>query len=82
MFCILIGGYVYIVYFIYLQAFDEMNIKQMKPIQQNSFLYLMKHYNTAMIGFSKGKSVSYLASIYSSIMRNSEDKVVCYKMYN
>ncbi|XP_060837177.1 putative ATP-dependent RNA helicase TDRD12 isoform X2 [Rhopalosiphum padi] len=57
------------------QAFDEINIKQMKPIQQNSFLYLMKHYNTAMIGFSKGKSVSYLASIYSSIMKNSEDKV-------
>jgi len=55
-----------------------MNIKQMKPIQQNSFLYLMNHYNTAMIGFSKGKSISYLASICSSIMSNSNDKMVCY----
>ncbi|XP_060864055.1 putative ATP-dependent RNA helicase TDRD12 isoform X2 [Metopolophium dirhodum] len=57
------------------QAFDKMNIKQMKPIQQNSFLYLMNHYNTAMIGFSKGKSISYLASICSSIMSNSNDKM-------
>lgn len=57
------------------QAFDKMNIKQMKPIQQNSFLYLMKHYNTAMIGFSKGKSVSYLASIGSSILSNSNNTV-------
>ncbi|XP_025202131.1 putative ATP-dependent RNA helicase TDRD12 [Melanaphis sacchari] len=57
------------------QAFNHMNIKQIKPIQQSSFLYLMKHYNTAMIGFSKGKSVSYLASIYSSILSNSNDKV-------
>ncbi|CAI6372649.1 unnamed protein product [Macrosiphum euphorbiae] len=54
------------------QAFDKMNIKQMKPIQQNSFLYLMNHYNTAMIGFSKGKSITYLASICSSIMSNSD----------
>lgn len=50
----------------------------MKPIQQNSFLYLMNHYNTAMIGFSKGKSISYLASICSSIMTNSNNKKVCY----
>jgi len=57
-----------------------MNIKQMKPIQQNSFLYLTKHYNTAMIGFSKGKSVSYLASIGSSILSNSNNKVVCYNI--
>ncbi|KAL4143211.1 hypothetical protein QTP88_005569 [Uroleucon formosanum] len=57
------------------QAFDKMNIKQMKPIQQNSFLYLMNHYNTAMIGFSKGKSISYLASICSSIMTNSNNKM-------
>jgi len=50
----------------------------MTPIQQNSFLYLMNNYNTAMIGFSKGKSVSYLASIFSSIMNNSGDKMVSY----
>lgn len=54
-----------------------MNIKQMKPIQQNSFLYLMNHYNTAMVGFSKGKSISYLASICSSILSDSNDKMVC-----
>lgn len=58
------------------QAFDKMNISQMTPIQKNSFLYLMKHYNTVMIGFSKGKSVSYLASIFSSIMNKSGDKMV------
>lgn len=57
------------------QAFHKMNIIQMKPIQQNSFLYLMNHYNTAMIGFSKGKSISYLASICSSIMSNIDDTV-------
>jgi len=54
----------------------------MKPIQQSSFLYLMKHYNTAMIGFSKGKSVSYLASIGSSILNNSNITVVCYNIIN
>lgn len=50
----------------------------MKPIQQYSFLYLMKNYNTAMIGFSKGKSISYLSSICSSIMSNSNDKIVSF----
>ncbi|XP_015363727.1 PREDICTED: putative ATP-dependent RNA helicase TDRD12 [Diuraphis noxia] len=57
------------------QAFNKMNIKQMKPIQQNSFLYLMNHYNTAMVGFSKGKSISYLASICSSVLSNSNDEM-------
>lgn len=48
----------------------------MTPIQKNSFLYLMKNYNVAMVGFSKGKSISYLASILSSIMNyNSNNKV-------
>lgn len=53
-----------------------MNIRQMKPIQQHSFSYLINNYNTAMIGFSKGKSVSYLASVFSSIMNDSENKKV------
>lgn len=53
-----------------------MNISRMTPIQQNSFLYLMNNYNIAMIGFSKGKSISYLASIFSSIMNNTGDKTV------
>lgn len=53
-----------------------MNIRQMKPIQQHSFSYLMNNYNTAMIGFSKGKSVSYLASVFSSIMNNKDDEKV------
>lgn len=48
----------------------------MTPIQQYSFLYLMNNYNIAMIGFSKGKSTSYLASIFSLIMNNSNDNKV------
>lgn len=53
-----------------------MNIKQMKPIQKNSFLYLMNNYNTAMVGFSKGKSISYLTSIFSLILNKKYDKKV------
>lgn len=52
----------------------------MKPIQKNSFLYLMNKYNVAMIGFAKGKSTSYLASIFSSIMNDSNDTMVSYKL--
>lgn len=52
-----------------------MNIRQMTPIQQNAFLNLMNNFNVAMIGFSKGKSTSYLASIMSSIMINNENIV-------
>lgn len=50
-------------------------INQIAPIQQHSLLYLMNHYNTAMIGFSKGKSTAYLASIFSLIMNSFNDKV-------
>lgn len=57
------------------QAFEKMNIRQMAPIQQNSFLYLLNNYNTAMVGFSKGKSISYLVSIFSSILNRVNDEV-------
>lgn len=57
-----------------------MSIKQMKPIQKNSFLYLMNNYNVAMIGFAKGKTISYLASIFSSIMSGSNETMVSYKL--
>ncbi|VVC26106.1 Hypothetical protein CINCED_3A001557 [Cinara cedri] len=50
-----------------------MNINRMAPVQQHSFFYLMNHYNTAIIGFSKGKSTAYLASIFSLILNNSND---------
>lgn len=51
----------------------------MTPIQQHSFLYLMNRYNTAMIGFSKGKSIAYLCSIFSLFMNGCyDDKVVSY----
>lgn len=53
-----------------------MNIRQMTPIQQNSFLNLMNNHNVALIGFSKGKSTLYLASIMSSIMNNNNDNIV------
>jgi len=51
----------------------------MKPVQQNSFLYLMNNYNTAIVGFSKGKSTTYLASIFSLILNKSHDEMVSYK---
>jgi len=38
----------------------------------------MNHYNTAIIGFSKGKSISNLASICSSILSNNDNKMVRY----
>lgn len=53
-----------------------MNIRHMLPIQKNSFLYLMNNYNTAMVGFSKGKSFAYLTSIFSLIMNNTYDEKV------
>ncbi|XP_025420540.1 putative ATP-dependent RNA helicase TDRD12 isoform X2 [Sipha flava] len=53
-----------------IQAFDKMNIRTMSPLQQNSFLYLSNNYNTAMVGYSRGKSFSYLVSIFSSILNN------------
>lgn len=55
-----------------------MNIQRMTPIEQNSFLYLMNNYNVAMVGFSKGKSTSYLASIFSSIKNSNNDEVVSF----
>lgn len=61
---------------IFFQAFDKMNIKCMSPLQQNSFLYLMNNHNIAMVGHSKGKSTSYLASIFSLIMKNSDNNKV------
>lgn len=45
----------------------------MVPIQKYSLLYLMYRYNMAMIGFSKGKSTAYLASIFSLILNGSND---------
>lgn len=44
----------------------------MRPIQQNSFPYLSKNYNTAMIGSSEGKSTSYLTNILSSIRKKKK----------
>jgi len=52
----------------------------MTPVQQHSFLYLLNNYNTAIIGFSKGKSISYLTSIFSLIMNDkcSGDNMVSF----
>lgn len=55
-----------------------MKIGQMKPVQKNSFLYLMNNYNTAIVGFSKGKSLAYLTSIFSSIKNNACNEKVNY----
>lgn len=56
-----------------------MKIAEMKPLQQNGISFLMKNYNTVLIDFAKTKSVSYLASILTSLINNSDNKV---KYYN
>jgi hypothetical protein len=56
-----------------------MNIRTMSPLQQNSFLYLSNNYNTAMVGYSRGKSFSYLVSIFSSILNNRVNDEVNYE---
>lgn len=52
-----------------------MKIVEMKPLQQNGISFLMKNYNTALIDFSTTKSISYLASILTSLLNNFDDKV-------
>lgn len=49
----------------------------MTAIQKHSFSYLVNNYNTVMVGFSKGKTISYLVHIISSMMIDS-DKLVSY----
>lgn len=67
---------IFVLYKNIFQAFIKMNINKMTPIQQNSFLHLMNHHNIAMIGYSKGKSTCYLASIFSLIMNSNKEKMV------
>lgn len=47
-----------------------MNIKEMTSIQKHCVSYLMNELNVAVIGASKGKSISYLGLIVSSMMSN------------
>ncbi|XP_050427955.1 putative ATP-dependent RNA helicase TDRD12 [Adelges cooleyi] len=55
------------------ENFDRLHVRRMEPIQQNSFQYLMNKQNLSMVGFSKGKSLSYLSSTISLILYNNKE---------
>lgn len=52
-----------------------MNIKEMTSIQKHCAFYLMSNLNTAIVGAAKGKSISYLTHILSSMLFDISEMV-------